>query len=429
MSESTQYDTLTGLPERGYLWAVLDERLNRIKRFGGNTGLLLIQFENLNSYKQVVGSVGIETFFKLMADRLKNCLWDLDDAVRFDPYQFVYLAGSLTKLEDIHIVMQKVLDYLSVPCEVDDYTITPSIKIGVVVMPNDGDRPDELMENAQTALHNAGSNVYGYYDENFAQRIESQQAVKIAILNTLAAESFLLMLQPKISASSRNVCGLEALIRMKDSDGNIVAPDEFLPVAETSNLMLEIGDWVLENAQNVSNELRAKGINLPISVNISSIQFKNSAALLSKLHQLAAREDQCPQNIILEVNENTITDDVVLSAALMAEIKSIGYQISIDGFGSGFSSLSVLKELTIDEIKIDRQFLSDVPSNRKNTAILISIIMLGKAMGFRVVVMGVETEAQFDLLNEFECDEFQGFLVSEAKEVGEFIDWYREYEA
>lgn len=425
MNERTQYDPLTGLPDRGHLWSVLDDRLNRIRRFGGYSGILLIQFENLGTYEHLVGKVGIETFIKLMSDRLKNCLWDLDDAIRFDQYQFVYLAGSLTKMEDIHIVMQKVTEYLSVPCEVNDYSLSPSIKIGITIIPNDGETADELMENAQGALHKAASGTYAYHDEMLAERIEKQQEVKAAILKTLADESFLLMLQPKISALTREVCGIEALVRMRDSDNNIVAPGEFIPVAETSNLILEIDDWVLENAQYASNELQSKGIDLPISINISKVQFKNSASLLSKLHKLAANEGVNPQNIILEISESSITDDVTLSAALMTEIKSMGYQISIDGFGSGFSSLSVLKELTIDEIKIDRQFLDNVPDDRKNTAILISIIMLGKAMDFRVVVMGVENEKQFDLLNEYGCDEFQGFLISEAMKLEEFTEWHK----
>lgn len=427
MSESNQYDPLTGLPERHYLWSILDDRINRIRRFGGNSGLLLIQFENLSSYVQLVGRHGIETFLKLMSDRIKNCLWDLDDAVRFDPYQFVYLAGSLSKIEDIHTVMQKVLDYLSVPCEVDDYSITPTIKIGIVSIPGDGDRADELMENAQKALHKTGSNAYGYYDDDLAQHIEKQLKVKNEIVKTLADESFVLMLQPKINAMTFEICGLEALVRMRDSDGSLVTPGEFIPIAENSNLILDIGEWVLENAVTISADLKKKGIDLPVSVNLSSVQFKNSAALLSKLHNLATKDGSSPENIILEINENTITDDVILSSALMTEIKSIGYQISIDGFGAGFSSLAVLKELTVDEIKVDRQFLGNVPTDHKSTAILISIIMLGKAMGFRVVVMGVENEKQSELLREYGCDEFQGFLVSEPMEFNDFIDWYSKY--
>lgn len=427
MSERYQYDPATGLPERSYLWSILDERLNRIRRSGGHAGLLLIQFENLNSYQHVVGATGVNTFFKIMADRLKNCLWDQDDAVRFDPYQFVYLAGSIAKLEDIHIVMQKVIEYLSVPCEVNDYTITPNVKIGVVVMPDNGDQPDAIMENAQQALHNAGGAVYGYYDQILEETIEQQQKIKDSIVKTLAKESFLLMLQPKISATSRTICGVEALVRMRDSDGNIITPDDFIPVAEKSNLILEVGDWVLENAKNIAEQFKSAGIDIPISVNISKIQFKNSAALLAKLHRIILDDSSLAQNIILEIEENTIAEDVTRSAALMAEIKSIGYQISIDGFGSGFSSLSVLKELMIDEIKVDRQFLKNVPEDRKNTAILISIIMLGKAMGFRVVAMGVEYEDQFDLINEYECDEFQGFLISEAMEAEDYIKWHNSY--
>ncbi len=429
MTERNQYDPLTGLPERGYLWSLLDDSLNRIRRSGTPAGLLLIQLEDLNSYSQVIGDDGVAEFIKLMADRLKNCLWDLDDAVRFDERQFVYFAGGINRLEDIHVVMRKVVDYLSVPCVINDYAITPSIRIGVVVLPEDGETADDIMANAQVALSHAGDDVYGYYNQQLGETIARQEQIKSSILSTLAEESFVLMLQPKISTQSRKICGLEALVRIRDSEGNIVSPAEFIPVAENSNLILEIGDWVLERAQEVSNDIKAADINVPVSVNISEVQFKNSASLLSTLQKLAAKEDAEPGNIILEISENTITNNVTLSSALMAEIKSCGYQISIDGFGSGFSSLSVLKELSIDEIKVDRPFLNDVPSDDKNTAILKSIIMLGKAMNFRVVVMGVETEEQFNTLKEHECDEFQGFLVSEPMEADRFVDWHKDYNA
>ncbi len=429
MTERNQYDPQTGLPERGYLWSLLDDSLSRIRRSGTPAGLLLIQLEDLNSYQQLIGAEGIEEYTKLMAGRLKNCLWDLDDAVRFDERQFVYFAGGINRLEDIHVVMKKVVDYLSVPCEIKEYTLTPSIRIGVVVLPEDGETADEIMANAQIALGHARSGVYGYFNQQLGETIARQEQIKSSILSTLAEESFVLMLQPKISTESREVCGIEALVRIRDSEGNIVTPAEFIPVAENSNLILEIGEWVLSKAQEVSNDLKAAGLNIPVSVNISEVQFRNSASLLSTLHKLAATEDAAPGNIILEISENTITNNVALSAALMAEIKSCGYQISIDGFGTGFSSLSVLKDLSVDEIKVDRHFLSDVPSDEKNTAILKSIIMLGKAMNFRVVVMGVETEAQFNTLKEHECDEFQGFLVSEPIDAGSFVSWHKDYTA
>ena len=185
---------------------------------------------------------------------------------------------------------------------------------------------------------------------------------------------------------------------------------------------------MLEECCALNIEWQNLGINLPISINISDVQLKNSASLLALLHKLAARKNAKPHNIILEISENIISGDVTLVSALLTEIKSYGYQISIDGFGSGFSSLSVLKDLKVDEIKIDRNFLSDVPENDKSTAIFKSIIMLGQSMDFRVVVMGVEHQAQSDLLKEYGCDEFQGFLISEPLERNKFLEWFKTYQ-
>ena len=174
-------------------------------------------------------------------------------------------------------------------------------------------------------------------------------------------------------------------------------------------------------------EWKEKGINVPISVNISDVQFKNGAALLSTLHKLVTESEGKTSNLTLEVSENIITENVELAAALLFEIQTYGFRISIDGFGAGFSSLSVLSDLKVDEIKIDHHFLKGVPSDPKSTAILKSIIMLGKSMDFRVVVMGVESQAQSDILKEYECDEFQGFLISEAIDLDEFLNWPDKY--
>ncbi|MBT6032395.1 MAG: EAL domain-containing protein, partial [Kordiimonadaceae bacterium] len=210
-------------------------------------------------------------------------------------------------------------------------------------------------------------------------------------------------------------------------DGVIVTPDEFIPIAENSNLILKIGDWVLEKAHKLGIEWQEKGIDVPISVNISDVQFKNGASLLSTLHKLVTESKGKSSNLTLEVSENVIAENVELAAALLFEIQSYGFRISIDGFGVGFSSLSVLSKLKVDEIKIDRHFLKDVPSDPKSTAILKSIIMLGKSMDFRVVVMGVETKAQSDILKKYECDEFQGFLISEPLDWDEFLGWLNNY--
>lgn len=237
------------------------------------------------------------------------------------------------------------------------------------------------------------------------------------------------MLQPKIDTESLNVCDVEALVRIRDTEGNLVKPSEFIPVAESSNLILKIGEWVLKSAQEMIYDFEKNNIDIPISINISDVQFKNSAAFLSTLNQLLGVENQVAHKIILEISENSITSDTVISSAILSEIKSYGFQVSIDGFGIGFSSLAVLKDLKVDEIKIDRQFLNDVPAEAKSTAILQSIIMLGKSMDFRVVSMGVETDAQINILKENNCDEFQGFAISEPMASDQFITWCKNYSA
>ena len=429
MSEVNTFEQSSGLPERGQLWGLLYDSFKHIRRNNTHSGILLIEINDLDDVEGILGDHGLEEYLNVMAGRIEKCLWDLDAAVRFEHNKFVIIANSIQKQPDIHVVLQKTKSYLEIDLEIDGRKIEPSTTIGIVLIPEDATEADEVMSSAQTAVKMAkvAGKEYCYYNEELGNKIAEQEDIKKSILDTLAEESFILMLQPKISAESSEICGVEALVRMRDSDGNIVAPGEFIPVAENSNLILQIGEWVLHRAQKLSTELSREGIDIPISVNISDVQFKNSASLLSILHKLAHENEGTAEKIVLEVSENTITNDTALALALMQEIKSFGYQISIDGFGSGFSSLSVMKDLSIDEIKVDRHFLNDVPNDDKNTAILHSIIMLGKAMGFRVVAMGVENEGQFDLLKDHDCDELQGFHISEPLEASDYINWHKSY--
>ncbi len=424
-------DTVTGLPKRGHLWSVLDDILIQIKRQETYCGVLLVNIDNMGEISILVGEGNINDFLTLIAARLNKCLWDMDTAVRFDEHQFVIIANSIKRPENIHVVMKKVQEYLTIECEIDGQQINPSITVGITLLPYDSCEVEEIIANANVALQMALANSevsYYYYNQELGQRIEEREDVKNSILSTLANESFILQLQPKIAVKTGEVRGIEALVRMKDVDGNILPPNDFIPIAESSNLILKIGEWVLEECCALSIEWQNLGINLPISINISDVQLKNSASLLALLHKLSARKDAKPHNIILEISENIISGGETLVSALLTEIKNYGYQVSIDGFGSGFSSLSVLKNLKVDEIKIDRNFLSDVPEDDKSTAIFKSIIMLGQSMDFRVVVMGVEHQAQSDLLKEYGCDEFQGFLISEPLERNKFLEWFKTYQ-
>ena len=342
MKDLIQYDAVTKLPDRSSVWSMIDDSINMGRRNKGNSGILLIQINNLTEIKALIGEEGHAEYLNIISSRIKKCLWDLDAAARFEENQFVIIANSINKLEDIHVVMRKVNEYLAIDCEIQGQTISPSSSVGIALIPMDGFENDEVMNNAKIALGSAkpnGIGSYAYFNKEIGIKIEEQEAIKNSILSTLAEESFVLMVQPKIDIKSKKVCGVEALVRMRDSEGNIVSPDEFIPVAENSNLILKIGDWVLKRAQELSNNWNSQGINLPISVNISEVQFKNSAALLSTLHNMLDNDGSSANNIVLEIGENSITNDVHLSAAILSEIKSYGYQVSIDGFGTGFSSL------------------------------------------------------------------------------------------
>lgn len=430
MKEPLQFDEISGLPDRGHIWSLLEDSLHLARRNKGISGVLLIHINNLDGIKELLGEEGVAEFMKTIGGRIKNSIWELDGVVHYEDDQFVIVANSINRLEDIHVVMKKVHEYLAIECEINGQNIIPSTSIGIVLLPHDTMEVEEVMGLAEQALKSArprGENNYAYYNQDIGEQIEELEAVKGAIMATLAAESFVMMLQPKIDTHSNSICGVEALVRMRDSEGELVTPDEFIPVAENSNLIMEIGEWVLLKAKALVKDWSARGIDIPVSINISDVQFKKSAALISALHSLKEEDDFDTSKLILEISENSITDNPMISAAILSEFQNCGYQVSIDGFGSGFSSLSLLKDLKVDEIKIDRHFLNDVPEDEKSTAILQSIIMLGKSMDFRVVCMGVESEEQYEILKKHNCDELQGYLISKPLDVSDFEEWFKNY--
>ncbi|MCP5381018.1 MAG: bifunctional diguanylate cyclase/phosphodiesterase [Kordiimonadaceae bacterium] len=428
MKEPIQNDPVTGLPGRDYLWSILGDTLNQVKRNASYAAVLFVQVDELATLRDAISIEAGNAFLKLISARIKNSLWDMDSAVHFETDKFVIVANSIQNPEDVHIIMNKVHNYLSLECEISGQTISPTVNIGIVLLPEDALEVDEIMSNSGIALQMARARqdyAYCYYNQELGSEIEDQQSIKKSILETLADQRFLLMLQPKINVKSGKVSGVEALVRMRDNEGNIVNPTEFLQVAEKSTLIAEIGSWVLGRVSEIIEEWQKSGINIPISINISDMEFKGSAKLLSALYTLSEVNRENPGKIILEINENSITHDVELAVALMQEIKSYGFQLSLDKFGSGLSSLSILKDLKIDEIKIARGFLEDVPSNKRNTAIFESIIHLGHSLDLRVVAMGVETASQLEILKTAGCDEYQGFLISKPMEETDFITWHK----
>jgi diguanylate cyclase (GGDEF)-like protein len=431
MIELTQRDIVTGLPERSFLWSKLGEILQNAQRKNTYAGVLLIDINNLKEINQKVGYSGGDELLKITASKIQEILWEMDYALRFKGDQFVVIANNINKPEDIHVVTKKILKSLSNSSEINGVTILPKVNVGISILPLDGEDTDEIVSNSTTALNNAksaGENNYHYYNEDLSQKIKKRDKVENSIKTSLENENFLLMLQPKINVQNDTVCGAEALVRMKTQDGKIVSPVHFIPIAEDSDLINKIGDWVLRQAHLQSIALKKSGIDdVPISVNISDAQFKKGAALLSVLKNLLSETDGMTSDLILEISEKNIVNDVKLSTALLDEIRKLGFQISIDNFGTEFSNLTTLKDLNINEIKIDRSFIKNVPNDVKSTALLKSITMLVKSLGYRAVILGVEKIEQYNLLKEHGCDEFQGFYISEARTYVDFVEWYNTY--
>jgi EAL domain-containing protein (putative c-di-GMP-specific phosphodiesterase class I) len=303
--------------------------------------------------------------------------------------------------------------------------------MGVSVFPEDGDTFEVLIRNADTAMHRVkaeGRNNYQFFTANMNESVAERLVLENDLRQAVKNKQFVLFYQPQLDINTRQVIGVEALIRWLHPMGKMISPLNFIPLAEETGLIIPIGEWVLMEACRQHGEWLKMGLPpLPISVNISSVQFHNKE-FLTMLARVIKGSGINPQYLDLEVTESVVMRQPELVSKKLHLIKDMGMKLSLDDFGTGFSSLSYLRHFPLDRLKIDKSFVRDVMTDAVNQAIIQAIIALGRNLNITTIAEGVETIEELEYVRALQCDEVQGYYYSQPLSSNDFVSWFQKRE-
>ena len=408
------HDALTGLPNRAAFGLQLEQLTASHRAGDAQIALLFIDLDHFKRINDSLGHLVGDLLLQTVTARITASLRADDVVARFGGDEFMVLIPGVTDRSVVEQVAGKLLAVIEAPLEAAGRSISVSPSIGVSLFPEHGRTPAELIQHADAAMYMAkarGRANVQFFDPVVASAAYDALVVESQLAQALETGAFELHYQPQLRSSDGRLVGVEALIRWHHPERGLLLPDDFIPVAEERRLMLPIGQWVLREAMRCARRWHAQGLELPISVNLSSMQFQQRGFVAS-LAELLQQEQVSGEWLELELTERMLMDDLVEVKASLAQLKALGMRISVDDFGTGYSSLGHLKELPIDKVKIDRSFVQDVPQNADAAAIVRAIVQLGRSLGMTVIAEGVETEGQECFLRELGCEELQGLRIA-----------------
>ncbi|MBU0966968.1 MAG: EAL domain-containing protein [Proteobacteria bacterium] len=422
------YDGLTGLPNRQLFLEHFNQALFAAQRDGSKVALLYLDLDRFKRINDTLGHSAGDKLLKAisicLADSIRSsdivakaCLPDKPGVTlsRLGGDEFTILLTRLAEEEQAGRVAQRILDLLSQPNRIADQEVYISGSIGITLYPSDGEDVDILLRNADVAMYHAkesGRNSFQYFSEQMNQRTMEKLSIETDLKKALERNELLLYYQPQIDLQTGKLAGVEALVRWLHPRLGMVPPSMFIPIAEETGLIVDIGQWVLVEACRQAVQWQKAGfVPVRMGVNISSLQFKQQslATLVGQVLQKTGLAAGCLE---LELTESAIMQNVSLVNDTLIDLKKIGVNLSVDDFGTGYSSMSYLKRFPLDTLKIDRSFVMDITTDANDAAIIKAIIALAKSLGLKTIAEGVETGEQLAFLQEQGCDEIQGFFIS-----------------
>ena len=409
------FDELTGLSNRSMFNQRLAHALAQARRAHQQLAVLFIDLDRFKIINDSLGHDAGDGVLKEVADRLGACLRESDTVGRLGGDEFVVLIEEFPEPAHVAAVAQKILAAVTRPFIVDGQEFHITASIGISAYPADSQDVQGLLKNADIAMYRAkdqGKNNYQFYSAQMNVHTLERLAMESDLRRAMERNEFLLHYQPKVDIGSGRIVGVEALVRWQQSGKLLVAPAQFIPLAEETGLIVPIGQWVLTTAcarNKAWQELHMP--RLRIAVNLSARQFAH-ANLLPDVARVLKQTGLDPTLLEFEITESMVMHDPEHAVKLLIRLKDMGIQLSIDDFGTGYSSLSYLKRFPIDSVKIDRSFIADLPGDGDDAAITRAIIAMAHSLRLKVIAEGVETEAQLGFLREHRCDEMQGYLFS-----------------
>jgi diguanylate cyclase (GGDEF)-like protein len=402
-------DPLTGLPNRSSFGDYLDDELAKAENEGRKlavVGIDLNRFKEINDFR---GHNAGDQALKVIAQRLKQCRRSSEFIARVggDEFAAVKTFHNHVQLEDF---VERLERTLFEPVQIDDFTTRAGASIGIAIFPEDGATARELLGNADFAMYRAKADptqAVCYYESKLDEAARQRQVLARELRRAIELKQFELHFQVQVSVTDSTVCGYEVLLRWNHPERGLVPPMEFIPIAEESGAIIEIGEWVLREACRRAASWKAPH---KIAVNLSAIQLRQSE-LPQLIHQVLIETGLPPARLELEITESSIIADKNRALHIMRQIKALGVTVALDDFGTGYSSLDTLRSFPFDKIKLDRLFMNEVESNPQSKAIVRAVLALGKSLDVPILAEGVETKDQLEILRREGCDEAQGYLL------------------
>jgi diguanylate cyclase (GGDEF)-like protein/PAS domain S-box-containing protein len=419
------HDALTGLPNRLTLELRLEQSLADSRRNGRGVAVMFLDLDRFKSINDSLGHHIGDLLLKEVANRLRAALRESDTVARLGGDEFVIVLSGLESPDPATMLADGILHAIAQPYFLDGHELHTTPSIGISMAPQDGVDVATVMKHADTAMYHAkaqGRNTFRFFDASMNQAAVHRLEIEHALREALQHDQFVLHFQPRLDMAGW-VTGAEALIRWNRPGHDLQSPGVFIPIAEETDLINDIGEWVLRAACHQVREWNEAGLRQPpIAVNLSARQLRQPT-LLGHIAELIQEAGIAPEQIEFEITESMAMENPERAVRLLRELRSRGIHLAIDDFGTGYSSLAYLKRLPLDALKIDRSFVADITVDASDLAIARGTIALAHSLGLRVVAEGVETEAQLAVLRESGCDEVQGYLFAPALPAVEFVEF------
>jgi len=409
------YDTVTQLPNRALFEDRLTQAVSVAKAAHQSLGVLFISLDQFKKVNDSLGHGPGDILLREFAERLKSCITKSDTVARFGNDEFALLRTQIDGTKDVIETIASLSQVLKFSFDLPGHELFATASVGVSLFPLDGEDCQTLLKNAGAALYKAkrsGGANYQFYTADMHELAAKRLALESSLRRAIQNEEFLVHYEPRVSVDSLTITGVEALVRWQHPQLGLISPSEFIPLAEDTGLIVPIGEWVLRAACLQGRRWRDQGFApIQIAVNISARQF-HDRDLSQTVIRILEETGLSPNYLELELTESSIMRDAEFAAEMLNRLKSMGINISIDDFGTGFSSLASLKRLPIDALKIDQSFVRDATSDPDDAALVMAIITLAHNLRLKVVAEGVETEDQLRFLQLLRCDEIQGYFFS-----------------
>lgn len=420
------HDDLTKLPNRKYFYYELNKMIQETSGTGKLCAVIFLDLDHFKDINDTLGHSFGDDLLIAAANRLKERLQNKGVVTRYGGDEFAIILYNLQNKFECISIMNRIMNSFSKPFTLNEFELFITPSVGISLFPNDGDDGETLVKYADSAMYHAkqeGKNTYKFFQKSYMKKSIERLVLASDLRKAIENDEFLLYYQPKLSCKTEKVNGFEALIRWDHPKHGMISPNLFIPMAEETGMIVHIDQWVLYQACLQIKEWQTQGLKpLKIAVNLSMLQFQQKN-LLKVIRSFVKETGIDPSYLEIELTERVIMDDPEMALKNIKKLKSIGVQISMDDFGVHYSSLSYLKLLPLDRLKIDRSFLQDLLTNKDDQTIVKAMIQLAHNLELSVVAEGVETIEQYYFLKSLDCDEVQGFYFDKPLPASKIIKY------